>query len=184
MTDQPMRLNLGCGPVRPTGWCNVDPYPQDYPPERVIVADPLVGLPWGPETFDGAVAHHTIMMIDFVNMTPWLSEVRRVMRPGAVLRISTPDILGAFDAYDENRPEWFPIPDTLADSLDGKLCLYLSQCGATRSLFTPSWLADTLSAAGFRDVVEHDDPGITCGAPWLLDLDSRWDESTYMEALA
>lgn len=179
-----MRLHLGCGDVRPVGWCHVDPFPSS--PEHVIVADPARGpLPWPDGTFDGAVAMHVLMMVPWPDLVPWLVEVRRVLKPGGVLRLSVPDLLAAFDAYDEHQPDWFPIDPAIEDSIDGRLCVYLTQAGATRSVFTGPWLAELLARAGYRDVVEHDEPGVTCSPhQWMLDLDTRWDESIYVEALA
>lgn len=185
MGADPVRLNLGCGNVRPVGWCNVDPHPDS--PERVIVADPLTGLPWGPDTFDGAVAHHVLQMIGWPDLVPWLTAVRVVLKPGAVFRIIVPDLIGAFDAYDEERIDWFPIADELADTIDGKLCAYLSQCGATRSVFTDAWLREITSAAGFVWAMTCSSDGEstgTTGPPWICDLDTRLAESIVMEVIA
>lgn len=183
-----MRLNCGAGNVRPTGWVNVEPFPEDWPPERperLVVADPLTRLPFEDGFFDGAVAHHCLQMVAWPDLVPWLTEVHRVLKPGAVLRLTVPDLLGAFDAYDETNPGWFPIADEIESSIDGRLCVYLSQAGATRSVFTGPWLLDLLSRAGFMDEVQHDEPGITCSEhAWLLDLDDRMDESIVIEGSA
>lgn len=180
-----MRLNVGAGNVRPSGWCNVEPYPQDWPPEGVIVADPLTGLPWPDATFDGAVAHHVLQMVAWPDLVPWLGEVHRVLKPGAVLRLTVPDMLAAFDAYDENNSDWFPIDEKIESSLDGRLCVYLTQAGATRSVFTAPWLLELLSRAGFVDEAHIEEPGVTCSEHlWILDLDDRMGESIVVEGSA
>lgn len=181
MGDGPLRLNIGCGTVRPVGWVNVDPYPGGDP-GAVIVADPLTRLPFDDATFDGAVAHHVLQMIGWPDIVVWLREVRRVMKPGAIFRVSVPDLLGAFDAYDEAQDEtWFPIDDTVASSLDAKFCLYLSQCGATRLVFTDDWLCGLMEEAGFE--IEGIRDGCARTGP-LVELDSRLVESLYVEGRA
>ncbi len=196
MSDEPSRrLNLGAGTQQPEGWVNVDSDPQwaryaaDGNP--MVLADPLLGLPWSAGPFDGVVAHHVLQMVAWPDLVPWLSEVRRVMRPGAVLRLSVPDLLGAVDAYERMAIGWFPIADGHEPTIDGKLCMYLSQAGATRSVFTANWLEELLTRAGFDDGRARANrwgdewpPWGTNGERWLMDLDSRQGESLYAEATA
>jgi hypothetical protein len=187
-----MRLNIGCGNQRPVGWVNVDPNPHEWDahdtwPAGVIAADPRdpeYEWPFEPDTFDGAVCHHVLQMLTYPELVPWLTVVRTSMKPGAVLRVTVPDMLGAFDAYDEAMPDWFP--DELEESIDGKLCTYLSQCGATRSVFTGPWLAELLGRAGFDRITQYEswaEPA-SLGPEWLMALDTRLDESVLVEGVA
>ncbi len=171
-----MRLNAGCGPVTPESWVNVDA--DAYP--GAMHCDVLDGLPFDDETFDGAVAHHVLQCVAWPSLERWLDEVRRVLKAGAWLRITVPDLLGAVAAHADGRAEWFPIDDKIEWSIDGKLCVYVSQAGATRSVFTGFWLVDLCERAGFTNVWPSD--GSTGGPPWLTDLDSRLDESIVVEA--
>lgn len=177
------RLNIGCGPVVAHGWMNVD-HSTEWEALGAWHGDPLDGLQWDDHTFDGAVAHHVLQMVAWPDLVPWLSEVRRVLKRAAWLRITVPDIERAFAALERQRIAWFPIDDEHEQSIDGKFCMYVSQAGATRSVFTSTWLHELLARAGF--VVSHTcaTGGYTAGADWLLALDSRLDESIIVEAQA
>lgn len=186
--DRMKRLNIGCGPVQPDGWENIDVDPG-YPPHRYRLMDPAGhnGLDWPAATFDGAVSHHVLQMVPWPDLVPWLEEVRRVLKPGAVLRLSVPDLLGAVGAYLAGDRSWFPIDPAHEESTGGALCMYLTQAGATRSVFTASWLAELFDRAGFAECSWSSSENgvlITMGPPWLVELDNRHAESIYVEGRA
>lgn len=176
-------MNLGCGPHPAAGWVNVDR--DEY--RGAFFCDLLdTPLPFADETCEGAVAHHVLQMVPWPSLERWLAEVRRVLQPGAWLRITVPDLLGAVTAHDEGRSSWFPIDDQIERSIGGKLCVYLTQAGATRSVFTLGWLCELCERAGFT-MVHGSTYAIerkvkTCGPEWLTALDSRLDESIVVEA--
>lgn len=173
-----MRLNIGCGPdIRP-GWVNID---RDVYFGLDWRGDVLTGLPWPDETFDGAVANHVLQMVAYPDIVPWLNEVRRVLKPDARLRLLVPDLLGAISAFHDRSAGWFPIDDTLEPDINGKLCLYVSQAGATRSVFTGPWMTNLCDRALFADSVVIESSA-TLGPSWLTELDSRHHESIIVEA--
>jgi SAM-dependent methyltransferase len=172
------RLNFGCGYIRPDGWENVDML--DYGGNKV--ANLLVGLPYPDDHFDYAVAHHSIQMIRFDDLPRALPELRRVLKPGARLRISVPDA-GKAIAQWQGSVDQFPISEAIEPTADGRFLRYLFWHGDARSAFTFSSLADALSRVGFSivdrrsfKVTNHHDDRITS-------LDSREDESLFVEAL-
>lgn len=197
----PLGLNVGCGPVPADGWVNVDIAPWDeWPPswlnmrglserpaawvERpgLYVVDDC-SLPFHDDTFDGAVAHHVLQMISWPDLVPWLSEVRRVLKPDAVLRCTVPDLQGALRAARRGDRSWFPVE---GETVDEQLCVYLSQNGATRSVFTGDAIALLFERAGFAHVTWTERPAVpplTHGPAWLLDLDSRLAESLIVEGV-
>lgn len=172
-------LDIGCGPdFEPDDrWTRVDiqPYPG------AIVADAADGLPFASGSFDEAVANHVLQMIPAPRLLPWLSEVRRILDTDGCLRLILPDLLGAVAAWREGRQAWFPLAESTAPTLDAKLCIYVSQAGATRSVFTPGYALDLLTEAGF-DAAAVVSPGRTAsGWPDIVTLDSRADESIVVE---
>jgi predicted SAM-dependent methyltransferase len=175
-----IRLNWGCGPKPPAGWVNSDrdDHGQDH------VGAIRFGLPWDDDTFDQVVSHHTLQMLGWAELGPALAELRRVTRPGGWLRLSVPDLLAAVYAYETGDPDHFQIDDTNEHTLDGKLCLYVSQAGATRSVFTGPWLEELCARAGW---VNPQRVGFCVTAsPWpeITALDSRPAESIFVEATA
>lgn len=189
-----MRLNIGCGPVQPDDWANLDPDPQWNAPLRDLGAI-------GSASIEGAVAHHVLQMIAWPDLVPWLAEVRRVLRPGGYLRLSVPDLalVGRWLGLDGRAVDPYPPPisDEHETSIDGKVCMWLSQAGATRSVFTGPWLVELTQRAGYcageagwqgwglDDPTKH--RHYSTGPAWLTDLDltpDRRDESLYVDAIA
>lgn len=184
-----MRLNYGCGPVQPEGWINLDPSPEHSPRYvgvlgRVVHTEPGAPLPIdADETYDLIVANHVLQMVAWPDLMPWLGQCHRVLVRGGVMRLLVPDMLAALDAYGRCDAEWFPIADEHERTVDGKLCMYLTQAGATRSVFTAPWLIELCHRAGFWDACEVE-PGVSTFPPEYepCALDSRASESLIVEA--
>lgn len=175
-----MRINVGCGPVQPEGWENVDVLDWGQP----HVAD-MLHLPFPDGVADYCVTNHALQMLPWPDLVPALGELRRVTRPGGWLRALVPDLMGACEAYVNGDAAWFPIADSIEDTIDGKLCVYVTQAGATRSVFTSRWLLDLCRRAGWdRPVVGWVDHTSTGAGPGICELDSRGAESIVVEATA
>lgn len=188
--DAPWRLSWGSGPVVVEPWHHSDirwwPGMEfDRDPEVTTwdhVGPIAAGLPWDQETFGGIVANHSLQMLPWPELVPALAELYRVLAPRGVLRLLVPDVLRAVGALVHRDPAHFQIADEHESSIDGKFCMYLTQAGATRSVFTRAWLTELLRRAGFVDV-EVCAPGVTIlGPAWIVELDSRPDESIVIEA--
>lgn len=180
------RLNWACGPVVREGWHHSDVqwYPGMYtdrtwPMARDYVGPIQHGLPWNTDTLDYIVSHHGLMMLAEDDLVPALEELRRVTKPGGWLRLSVPDLPSAINAWRSGYLEWFPLD---APEVDTAFCRYLTQGGATRSLFTEFRLNRLLTAAGWKGTREIGYQDTCCGDPGIVELDSRPDESIYMEA--
>lgn len=173
------RLNFGCGPQVAAGWVNFDRdnHGQEH---RGDIRD---GLPFGDDSFDMVVAHHALQMLAWPELVPALAELRRVTCPGGWLRLSVPDLLAAVYAYEIGDPNHFSVDDAHEKTLDGKLCLYVSQAGATRSVFTADWLERLCGRAGWFD--PHQVGFCATNSPWpeITGLDSRPGESVFVEAV-
>lgn len=182
-----MRLNIGCGPIQPDEWLNMDTDPQWSAPLGSLSA-------LRDRSVEGAVAHHVLQMVPWPELVPWLEEVRRVLRPSGYLRLSVPDLALVPDMLDGSQPPP-PISDDHETSIEGKVCLWVSQAGATRSVFTADWLIELCRRAGFDAAGEagwvqrqagHREHRST-GPEWLTSLDltpDRRAESVYVDAIA
>lgn len=174
------RFQWGCGQTVTAGWVNSDrdDHGQDH------VGDIRNGLPFDDAEFDVVVSHHALQMLSWPELVPALAELRRVTTRRGWLRLSVPDLLAAVYAYETGAAGHFQIDDANEKTLDGKICLYLSQGGGTRSVFTYGWLDELLDRAGWVNP-QRVRYGVT-SSPWpdITSLDSRPDESIFVEATA
>jgi predicted SAM-dependent methyltransferase len=82
-------INLGCGRRIHPDWVNVDIAPRR--PE-VIRCDLSRGIPYADNAFDVAYHSHVLEHIRRADALPFLRECFRVLKPGGILRVATPDL--------------------------------------------------------------------------------------------
>lgn len=129
-------LNLGCGPVQPAGWVNVDGSVRAWFASRWSVFDrTLTGvgilpksefnrttsyanlsktLPWDANSVDAVYMGEMLEHFTQADGIKLLAECHRVLKPDGILRIRVPDnmrfwrnYLQEFDAaYAKPRAEW------------------------------------------------------------------------------
>jgi predicted SAM-dependent methyltransferase len=115
-------LHCGCGPCWfPLPWLNTD----QVPPQGVAspgVAGPLFRLP-GPTWYlqhdasrpfplgDGSLewvyAEHFLEHLSPLDGIGWLREVRRLLQPGGLVRLSTPDLGKFLEGYRDSQGQFF-----------------------------------------------------------------------------
>lgn len=188
MDSDAIRLNWGCGPERPEGWFNSDVMQYGPPDDHFHQGDIVMGLPWPDGFFEGAVAHHSLQSLAAWELDHGLNELHRVIRPGGWLRITVPDVIAAFVAWEHADVSW-PGFEAITDpwGIDRKFAHYLTWGGFNRTTFTRSTLADAILRAGFRQV-EIERAKLPArdrdGWPaWLFNLDSRLGESIVAMAM-
>jgi predicted SAM-dependent methyltransferase len=91
------RLHLGCGSHILPGWANIDM--GDGSIAEVIRLDLLEPLPVAAASADFIFSEHLIEHLTPEEGRRLLNECRRLLRPGAVLRISTPDLRAVAETY-------------------------------------------------------------------------------------
>lgn len=187
------RLSWASGPVVREGWHHSDermwdgmepaPVSVIYRTAQTMWRDHLgpiqSGLPWEDGTMDYVVSHHGLMMLPEPDLIPALAELRRVTKPGGWLRVSVPDMQDAITAYWEGDRGWFPVE---AEDTDEAFCRYVTQNGATRSVFTRLRLRRLLIDSGWRIPRPSAYQVSYSGCDGITELDSRPDESLFMEA--
>jgi predicted SAM-dependent methyltransferase len=172
-------LNFGCGSIQPAGWTNVDR--TDF--GQTWTADAATGrLPFRSGAFDGAVCSHSLQENTYDELPVVLGELRRVLRPGGVLRVLWPDVAAVVAAWQRGDRAWFPINDN-EPALDDAFCCYLNWFGTARTLCTEPRLFTLLARAGFAGVARMDFG--RSRLPELATLDDREpEEQLIMEATA
>ncbi len=172
------RLNWGCGAEGEAGWINSD---QKEGPGVDISCDIRDGLPLETDSIDYAVSIHALPEIPYPELVPALVELRRVLKPGGVLRLSLPDLDKAIAAYQRGDRSYFLIPDEEVSSMGGKMIVQLTWYGYSRSLFTTDFVEELLSKAGFGRVDRVAYQVTNSAIPGITELDNRERESLFVE---
>lgn len=154
--DLPSQIHLGSGSRRVPGWLNVDLSRSDL--NLDLTAAPY---PFPTGHFTAAVAQHVIEHLDMeTEARVFLNEIRRILTPGGVLWLSTPDMRRIAEAYLGNRlnelvegrmrrhPNYIP-PDLPVSNFMNEM---FHQRGEHLNLFDFDLLEVMLLAAGFTAV--------------------------------
>jgi predicted SAM-dependent methyltransferase len=176
----PARLNWGCGAHPEPGWVNSD---LKDGPGIDVSCDIRDGLPIADATFDYVVSIHALPMIPYSELVPVLEELRRVLRPGGVLRLGLPDLDRAIDAYRSGDRSYFLVPDDDEHTMSGKMIVQLLWYGWSVTLFTEEFACALLRRAGFRDVRACAYRTTASEHPDIVALDNRERESFFVEGV-
>ena len=91
-----IKLNLGCGSAKLSGWTNVDSDPNNRPEVQCDLRGPL---PWVSQAVDYIHMEHFFEHINREEQQRLLGECWRVLKPGGVVRISGPDLRAVCALY-------------------------------------------------------------------------------------
>lgn len=174
------RLQWGCGPKAATGWVNSD---RITGPGIELSCDIRAGLPVPADYFDYAVSMHALQEIPYRELVLVLGELRRVLRPGGILRLGLPDLDRAIDAYVRRDAGYFQVPDDEVKSLAGKLSVQMTWYGISRSLLTFDFVAELCGNASFTEVRRCEFRETGGPYPEIVSLDNRRRESFFVEAV-
>ena len=179
--DMVRRLNWGCGASGEPGWINSD---LKDGPGIDISADIRDGLPLEDESLDYIVSIHALPMISLRDIHAVLLELRRMLKPGGVLRLCLPDLDRGIRAYLDGQREYFLVPEDDVKSYGGQFITHMLWYGYTVTLFTADFIEELLGQAGFREI-EHCSFRQTRSqfGPGILELDNRENESLFVEAV-
>jgi predicted SAM-dependent methyltransferase len=175
------RLNLGCGPNPPSGWVNLDgswnAWFFNHPHlRRVLVTVGLISghetqwhvrpvvhdlkkpLPFKGNTFSCIYASHVLEHLYLVEGQSLLSECKRVLKPGGVLRLVVPDLHSMVVEYMQRRSD-----GTTAVCGDKSAADHLNERLGFRSAVPPKGKFLTKFYATWKDFHSH---------KWMYDSDS------------
>lgn len=127
-----MKLNLGCGSIRPMGWVNIDSSlnaniqkipvigkriskifnPIEYEDTNVVYMN--LNRPWkyNNNSVDIVYASHLFEHLTIKSSNLFLSEAYRTLKPGGIIRIVVPDLYQICKKYLEE----YNSADTLRDT--------------------------------------------------------------------
>ena len=141
------------------------------------------GLPLETGSIDYAVGIHALPEVPYPELVPVLSELRRVLKPDGVLRLSLPDLDKGIAAYQRKDRDYFLIPDEEVKSIGAKLIVQLIWYGYSRTLFTFDFIHEILLKAGFGRVNPCGYRETKSSYSGIVELANREAESLFVEAV-
>ena len=174
-----MRLQIGCGKFPRLGWINTD---NKVRPGVDCVADLRGDLPFCDGAFDCAAAIHVLPHIPLAELAPALARIRRVLKPGGVLRLALPDLEKAIEAWRRRDAGYFAISDAEWKSLGAKLVAQIMWHNDLVTPFTYDLAQEALQKAGYACAVRCGFRETRSRFPEIVELDNRERESLFVEA--
>jgi len=174
-------INIGCGPNVLSGWINVDIARSQGVD---IVWDLRQGLPFASESCMAIFGEHVIEHMTKTDAEPLLRECYRVLQPGGILRLSTPDAGRFLRSYAGDgeflRDTRFP---ERADTLMDRANMMMREHGQHLWAYDADSLLQLLRTAGFSSALEQQF-GVSVHARMRgIDSEERAFESLYVEAI-
>jgi predicted SAM-dependent methyltransferase len=174
-------VNIGCGPNALPGWINLDAARADH---IDVVWDLRRGIPFPDASCSAVFGEHVIEHVPREAAEKLLDECRRVLQPGGVLRLSTPDAGLYLRSYAGDReflrrPE-FPEPaETALDRVNQMMREY----GQHLWVYDAESLLLLLRKVGFSSAIEQRFGESSHPLMRGIDAEARAFESLYVEAV-
>jgi len=176
-----LRLNIGCGPNPLPGWVNVD---VARGPGIDVVWDLRYGLPFPAESCAVVFGEHVIEHMPKEAAEALAREARRVLQPGGVLRLSTPDAGRYLRSYAGDR-EFLNHPNfgSPAETALERVNQMMREGGQHLWAYDAESLLLLLSRAGFSRAVEQEFGRSLHPLMRDIDTEGRAFETLYVEAV-
>ncbi len=179
-STQPIKLHLGCGAQYFSGWRNVDKESKTAD-ERYDVTR---GLRYPDDSVQFIYSEHFLEHLTVRQAVEVLQESHRVLRPGGVMRIATPDLAYLVDKYASTSwkdQDWittygYEWIQTRAEMLN--LCF---REWGHQHLYDAEELERRLREAGFEKIASR--PRNVSPEPELANRETRRDSRLIVEAV-
>jgi predicted SAM-dependent methyltransferase len=140
-------IHIGCGKINSPEFINIDALPL---PHIHIVTDDITSLgDFGDESVDLVYMCHILEHIKRDGLLKVLTEIKRVLKKGGVLRLSVPDFDRLIEVYNASGKNTDSIHLQLMGGQDHAYNFHYS-------VFNRTGLSNLLEKAGFRDVIPWD----------------------------
>lgn len=209
-------IQIGCGQSPISGWVNYDNSPSvrlaALPPGLIQLAgrmklldgqsvayvrfcrangishcDATRHIPWPDASVDAIYSSHMIEHLDRLDVDLFLREARRVLRPGGVIRLSTPGLQQLVAAYAEHGQgdRFIESLFTCIDRPRNLLARFRQAFSGPRHhlwLYDEASLCGLLERHGFLNATALKPGSTRIKDPGALNLWERMAESIYVEA--
>jgi glycosyltransferase involved in cell wall biosynthesis/predicted SAM-dependent methyltransferase len=181
-----LKINLGSFTVMTKGWLNVDVLPlQGWAKEHgfdFLQHDVRQPLPWKDKSVDAAAASHLLEHVTRTEGKALLRELRRVMKPGAPMRIAVPDTSKIVKAYLDGSLMNWTFNEGVKNAEDISDAFWQLLTSGHVTAYEVDSLNYILEKLGFRDIAVRD-KGVSSYGDTFKNIQDVFPElSLYMEA--
>lgn len=176
---RPLRVHLGCGKQRKTGWLNVDLWPGPWATPDICL-DVSRPLPFKTNSLAEIYSEHMFEHLEFPEAVKlFLSECYRILEPQGKLTIGVPDLDHLQNLYQQQMKGNGPVIEMECHNLIAHPLEQLNesfhQHGEHKFLYNEEYLLALLKHFGFADARRRPfDPA--------MDAECRRAESLYVVA--
>jgi predicted SAM-dependent methyltransferase len=175
---EPVKLHVGCGKVRFDGWVNIDVAGKDIDVRRDI----RKGLPYADDSAALIYNEHFMEHLTCEEGLAVLREFFRVLAPGGILRIATPDLdylVAKYVSDDWRAQYWIQNLRSEIQTRAEMLNICFSDWGH-KYLYNGEELERRLREVGFESIVRRQ--WNTSPHPELGNRETREDSKLILEA--
>jgi len=173
-----IKLHVGCGPNYVPGWVNID---ADKQYRADVYVDASKPLPYETDSVDAVLNQHFIEHLTLEEGMVFLKDCVRILKPGGLIRISTPDLLWLVQDYNKSTPgnlqAYWCTPNfaTRCEMLN-----FSMKSWQHKFTFDEEDLTHRLMLAGFKNIVRRNNStyapvfeGVETGRPECLTLEAE-----------
>ncbi|UCF14589.1 MAG: methyltransferase domain-containing protein [Phycisphaerales bacterium] len=146
-SDGKVLVHIGCGTTNSPGFINIDARPLAH--VHIATSDITSLADFGDGTVDLVYMCHILEHIKDIDLKRVLSEMKRVLKVGGVLRLSVPDFDKLVEVYNASGKDLDAISKQLMGGQDYEYNIHYS-------VFNNRRLTELLKQIGFREVVPWD----------------------------
>jgi predicted SAM-dependent methyltransferase len=174
-----LKLNIGCGPNRKSGWLNIDL----FSPRADLALDMREAIPFRGNSAAIIYSEHFFEHLDYPEPAKrFLKECRRILKPGGIFSVGVPDTEWPLQAYagpdDKNYFAWSKencLPEWCQTRIDD-INYHFRQDGEHRFAYDYETLHLALMEAGFSNIRQRSFDA-------NLDTEKRRIGTLYVEAV-
>jgi SAM-dependent methyltransferase len=111
-----MLLNAGCGTHYAQGWVNTDVWVSETtkPDVKVTPGEPY---PFEDNTFNAAFLGHVLEHMPWSDVSKFLKDISRIVKPGAPILIVGPDVFKTIQRWKDGQEPWYMV-ESVMEHLD------------------------------------------------------------------
>ena len=174
-----LKLNIGCGKIKLSGWVNID-----IEPGANLIIDVRKGLPFDDCSVNFIYSEHFLEHLTYEEGRKVLEEFQRCLKVGGVVRTAMPDlddIIQKYEIQDWRKQDWLSWPEYEFVKTRGEMINISFRWWGHKYLYNKEDLRNQLTKVGFQKIINCERN--KSNQAELCNLETRKDSKLIMEAI-